>query len=219
MSANEPQRGPPMTTRGCLARAGLVLIAAIALWLAPGQLWLRRQLADIDRLKAEARRHGGSASIPPGGIAVGERRIAVLLDLPGTGVGDPDLAKLAAMPAFRHVRFLNLERTRVTGEGLKPLEDNANLILLNLSGSRVSDNGLETIATLPFLNVLYLNGTNVSDAGLNALIERRGRRRIGSIDLRGTRVTADGVRSLEAAFDQLVIDHPAARHPAIRSRP
>lgn len=193
---------------------GVVLMITLAVWVAPGELWLRRELKSIATMSDEVQRLGGSAEIPAGGIDVGERHVHVIIDLSGTSVGDGDVARLAGMAAFRHVRSISLERTRITDRALRPLEGNSSLMTVNLSSSGITDEGMKSVATLPYVNNLRLAKTAVSDRGIDDLVERRAFLSIRSMDLDGTRVTAQGVRRLRAAFDLIVFDHSDALAPS-----
>lgn len=156
------------------------------------------------------------------GLPINPSFVDIHVNLADTVTSDDGLSGLVAMPAFRNVGRISLDRTRVTSASLKLLTTNPRLYLINLSGTRVSDEGLRSIASLSSLSHLHLDGTDVSDAGLVFLIGGRDRlERLSTIGLRNTKVTAEGIKSLVAAYRlrQLVVDHPAATPPSISQPP
>ncbi len=193
---------------------GLLSIAGLLVLVLPRQLWVKRELASVHQLAEEARRYGGTAGVPPGGINCSEREIGVILELGNADVGDEEFASLALMRSFKDLIALDLSDTRITDKSLELLGKASDLALLNLSRTRITDEGLESIARLPKLGSLYLAGTAVTDRGMDILVKTRGSRPLGNIDLIDTKVTADGVRKLSKAFKSLVIEHPAAVHPS-----
>jgi len=201
--------------RGCwwATLVGLIVIAGLAVPIVRWGLWMRGERASVEHLAEEARRFGGDAGIPEGGVNFSERKIDVFLDLARSNLGDEEFARLAGMPAFRHLHTIDLSDTRITDKSLQLLEHNPTLIGVNLSRTKISDEGLESIAKLPWLSTLELTGTNVTDRGMDALVKRSGSWDLRGLGLTDTKVTAEGVRKLSKVFDFLVIEHPAAVHP------
>jgi hypothetical protein len=192
---------------------GLALLACLSIPIIRWQLWLSRERANVEQLAEEARRFGGNASIPEGGIDFSERKMDVFLDLARSPIGDEEFARLASMPAFRHTRRLDLSDTRISDKSLRLLEHNPELTVLDVSGTQITDKGLASLVNIPFLNEIGAARTIVTDRGLEALAERSGSWHLRGLDLTDTHVTAEGVRRICKAFDFLVVKHPAAVHP------
>jgi hypothetical protein len=106
---------------------------------------------------AEIRRLGGAMAQTAANLGVTH------VYLTGTPTDDGALAIVSGMS---DLRFLALERTRVTDVGLAHLRRAAELDGLRLSDTAVSDEGVKHVGALPGLRMLWLSGTRVSDAGL-----------------------------------------------------
>jgi Leucine Rich repeat len=207
-----PMNKADSAPRATRPRRWVQLAAAIVL--APFILLARCSLerANIDALHEEARRLGGYAEIPEGGMDLPwGLQIQVILDLAGPAVDDEVFGRLQHMPGFKHVQILSLGGTRITDRSLKLLENDRWILSLNLSRTAVTDRGMESLTKLPSLSGLELSGTDVTDAGLDVLT--RSRLDLRSIDLTGTRVTAEGLRRLTKAFPQIYIKPGAYRSP------
>ncbi|MFI5455637.1 MAG: hypothetical protein ACHRXM_09315 [Isosphaerales bacterium] len=181
----------------------LIVLAGLAAPIVSREVWLLREQSNIHHLHEEARRLGGDAEIPEGGIDYWGWRIQLIVDLSNSKVGDEELARLQRMPGFQHLSMLSLAGSRITDKSLKLLESYPGLISVNLSHTGVTDKGLESLAKLPSLSNINLSGTNVTDAGLDALI--RSRRYLVGVDLTKTKVTAEGLRRFSEAFPQVYI--------------
>jgi hypothetical protein len=187
---------------------------AAAIVLAPFILLARCSFerANIHALHEEAVRLGGYAEIPEGGIDIPwGLQIQLIVDLASPAVDDEVFDRLQRMPGFKHVQILTLGGSRITDKSLQVLENYPGILSLNLSGTGVTDRGMVSLAKLPALSGIGLSGTNVTDAGLDALI--RSRLDLRSIDLTGTKVTAEGLRRLSKAFPQIYITPGAYRSP------
>ena len=192
---------------------GLIVLAVPVVYIVRLELWRRHELAGIHRMAVEAQRLGGDASIPPGSVDYLARKIGLLVELTSPHAGDEEFARLASMPAFKHLHTLNLSDTRITDKSLQRLEYNPTLTGIVLSRTKITDKGLESIVTLPWLSVLYMAGTDVTDRGIDTLVKRSGSWQLLSIDLTDTKVTAEGVRKLSKAFGSIFIKHPATGYP------
>jgi hypothetical protein len=105
-------------------------------------------------------------------------------------VGD---AEVELLKVFTDFDSINLDRTRVTDEGLRHIAGLRKLHRLNLAETRVTDAGLAHLRGLDELKLLGLRGTQVTDAGLDHL---RHLTRLQLLNLAGTRVTDAGLQKL-----------------------
>ena len=94
----------------------------------------------------------------------------VSLNLEKMPVTDNDLPYVAA---FRNIRELNLDFTRITGAGLAALTRLPHLESLSLSGTAIKATDLDQLATVKSLHKLYVWKTNVLPAALTGLQQRR----------------------------------------------
>jgi len=84
----------------------------------------------------------------------------------GMDLTDP---RFLSLPAFPHLRRLDLSRTRVTDGGLLRMERFPELEVLNLYGTGVGDGIAETLRPCGRLRRLYLWRTAVTETGLRRL--------------------------------------------------
>jgi uncharacterized membrane protein len=94
----------------------------------------------------------------------------VSLNLDKMPVTDKDLPNLAA---FRNLRQLNLDFTRITGVGLSVLTQLPKLSSLSLSGTPINGDDLKTLAALPSLRKLYCWKTRIPDAVISSVRQQR----------------------------------------------
>jgi eukaryotic-like serine/threonine-protein kinase len=152
----------------------------------------------------------------------GCRRIEELV-LPGSRVTD---AGLAWFKDCQNLRLLDLSDTAVGDQGLAVFADCKNLEKLALSSSEVSDAGLSHFQGCTKLNTLRLIGAQVTDAGLSHFQDSVNLKilqapqtevsdksipllatmtRLVQLDVRETKLTADGVEALRQALPQCKI--------------
>jgi hypothetical protein len=207
----------------------IILVTSIALQTAfaqvdPGKL----ALAKVVKLGGKVERTpqlDGSDLI---GIALGESKITDAdfrtlrglkhvkgcrnLFLQGTRITDEGARVLAE---FRDLNVVYLDRTKVTGaglkgvrvtwllslrdapvtdEGLKALRGHTALPQLDLSGTRITDAGLRELKDLKHLRMLAVRATRVTDAGLAELSALTG---LQDLQLNGTKVTDAGMKHLQ----------------------
>lgn len=144
-------------------------------------------------------------------------RAGVMLDCKGADVSDADLAQLAH-PIFQSVRWVQLERTDVSGEGLSSLEFirarregekelRPAVNWLFLGRTAVGDRAVQSLLSLP-LEGLDLSRTEITDHGLETLSKIRTLR---YLNLSGTRLTDAGLEMLsENTFLELDISNTVA---------
>jgi hypothetical protein len=135
---------------------------------------------------AEIRRLGGAMAQTAPDLSVTH------VYLTGTATDDGALALVSGM---WDLRFLALERTRITDAGLAHLRRAAGLEGLRLSETAVGDAGLKHVGALPGLRMLWLSGTRVSDAGLAHLKKAAS---LEALALDETQVTDAGMAHLQA---------------------
>ena len=81
----------------------------------------------------------------------------------GTSLGDADLALLREA---NNLLLLDLNSTRITGEGMTALESLDRLEYLNIANTIVDDSGLRSLPALPRLRFLLLATSQITDEGL-----------------------------------------------------
>lgn len=108
-----------------------------------------------------------------------------------------DDAAMAVVAGQNDLQILQISDTRVGDAGLVHLKglNLRGLDMANLPG--VTDGGLEVLRHFRDLRSLVLSGNQIGDAGLAHLKELKD---LVSLDLRNTKVTAAGVRQLQAAL-------------------
>lgn len=134
------------------------------------------------------------------------------LSLPSTPFGDDDVEHLAAVPELTelwlgetaitdvglaelgrllpNLVYLRLERTKITGAGLKHLQTLKRLKSLVLSGTSLKDEDVVPLAQMPALVWLDLRATPVTDRALDELIPLRSLRGLSVFQ---SGMTAEGV--------------------------
>ena len=108
-------------------------------------------------------------------------------------ITDETLIKIAEGPGCRRLVYLDLETSRITNRGLKPLTKALRqLVSLNLWGCHcIMNTALESLATLPNLRNLDLSGCLLlSDGGLRSLA--RGCPKLQQLSLAGCSQLGDG---------------------------
>ena len=156
--------------------------------------------------------------------------LAKLTDLPklekliltGTQVTD---AGLMCLTKSTRPHILVLKNTRITDAGLSQIEKMTWLACLDLGGTQLTDEGLAQLEGLVNLQTLTLKSTGISDAGLfskepltgsgdnptgpdkqeHLLPWLRSMQALYYIDVRETKVTADGLKRLCKAFHRMQI--------------
>ena len=97
---------------------------------------------------------------------------------------------LRALEGKRRLYQVDIVSDHVSGKFLSDLDPGAPLFELKLTGAMVDDRACQGAAKFQDLNELVLANSQVTDAGLEFLI---GRHSLRVLDVRNTRVTADGV--------------------------
>lgn len=98
--------------------------------------------------------------LPPGNIE------PHLIKLEGAVISAEDMQRFAGQP---RLRYLYLNRSTVTDDGLKHLKDLPKLEALQLVATKVTDAGMKHLAQLPNLQGLYVASTQVGDDGLKEI--------------------------------------------------
>jgi internalin A len=101
------------------------------------------------------------------------------------------------------VRFLTLDRTAVTDEGIKHLRG-MNLQSLDLSSTRITDAGLTELGQFDFprLKTIALENTKVTNTGLLKLANFKA---LEWVSVTGTKVTRDGIRHFKAKLPEATV--------------
>jgi hypothetical protein len=124
------------------------------------------------------------------------------LDLSNTHVTSAGLVHIGEL---KKMKYLSLWNTQVDDDGLRYIADFKKLYALILDGTHVTDEGLKHLEGLTNLEEwLGLVGTDVTDAGLKHL---EGLAKLRSLNLRQTKVTAEGVRELKRALPNTDISY------------
>ena len=134
-------------------------------------------------------------------------------------------AGFAHLVRFREIGILAISDSQITDDGLKPLNllpelthcclpgskltDKSaqqfaqlrNLMSLDLCRTAFGDEGVKGLAPAAALKHLYLKDTKLTDRGLDLLHNRK----IGNLNIEGTKVTAEGVKRLKEAIPEIVI--------------
>ena len=110
---------------------------------------------------------------------------------------------LASLEGRSNVRFLTLDRTAVTDEGIKHLRG-MNLQALDLSSTRITDVGLAELGQFDFprLKTIALENTKVTNAGLLKLANFKA---LEWVSVTGTKVTRDGIRHFKAKLPEATV--------------
>ncbi len=117
------------------------------------------------------------------------------LDLSSTRVSDQTLADLAAVEEVRRrLRWLCLDSTRMSDDGLPALLRFTSLQSISLVGCAITGRGFAEGNPIPILRNLSVQDTLLDDVGLSAVVQVFPSLRY--IDLRGTRVTDQGLSRL-----------------------
>lgn len=106
-------------------------------------------------------------------------------------LSDGDVEILANL---KSIKILQLERSPLTGQGLRHLRALTELQSLSLIGTEITDDSLAPLARIASLEQLDLSYTPISDAGLMELQEFT---QLGLLSLRGTKCSDKGLRFLE----------------------
>lgn len=148
------------------------------------------------------------------------------LRLPGSLITDDGLKHLAAHTGLKDI---DLGVTLVSDTGVDDLVKLSNLESVGLSGTRLSDKGVAKLASLPKLRTLnigytkvtdlclehlaatgvkelMLYNTDVGDAGLLKVAELGGLQQLTKLDLRGCKVTDNGIKALKALPELFALD-------------
>lgn len=125
--------------------------------------------------------------------------------------GDLLCKSLARLP---HLRFLKLQGSRVTDEGLASLAGLRRLEALNCNGATLTDAGMEHIAGMPRLWQLMLSDTQVSDHGMAHLMALS---RLRWLAVERTQVSEAGIKRLQLAVPSCgaVVYSPSASADAL----
>jgi hypothetical protein len=118
--------------------------------------------------------------------------------LSGVRIADRDVAFLARIPTLRSV---SLEELPISDNALTSLMG-LDLKFMSLQKTRVSDIGLKALHRMRNLHALLLDDTAITDKGLREL---KGLRQLILLSVRKTHVTRQGVKELSQALPKLRI--------------
>ncbi len=167
--------------------------------------------ADADRA-VEALRQKGVRVQP---VAEGAAALEVSAANLGAEFGDSQLTLMA--PIAPYVVELTLARTSVTDAGLASLPAMPALVTLRVDGTGAGDAfAAQLCHNMPALRSLNLVGTPSTDAALQAAAKLQ---RLQRLFVWHTKVTSDGLKTLQAARPALVIETGAGPPGASSSSP
>ena len=104
---------------------------------------------------------------------------------------------------FSRLRFLSLERTRLTDLGLKQLSGLSQLVWLDVAGNILTGTGLTHLRGLASLKVLFCRGNKINGPGLANI---KGLPNLEILDLGGNDITDAGLVSLEELTQLVSLD-------------
>ncbi len=129
---------------------------------------------------------------------------------------------LKEIGSFVNLEWLYLTETNVTDRGLTHLKSLKKLRRLDLDATKVTDKGLAELGHLP-IEELSLSCTSFSSRGVGGvivsstsnapqitdvgLVHLRGLMRLRKLDLQGTTVTGEGVKTLRSTLPDLKVIH------------
>lgn len=129
------------------------------------------------------------------------------------GVSDAALESVADLACFPKLRFASLEGCNTTDRGLERLANwRALETFCLLNCSKITDAGMVHVAALQQLRYLYLVGISLSDAGIAQL---KNMPDLQCIEIRGTKVTEEGVKALCEALPDCYVYWDKAFCPAV----
>ena len=102
-------------------------------------------------------------------------------------------ADLALFSAFSEMTDLSLEKTKISGDGLKHIAELEKIEWLNLWDTKVDDKGLAHLKKLTALESLPVGRTAITDAGL---LHLENLPKLNYLGLRDTAVTDTGIKNL-----------------------
>lgn len=173
----------------------------------------------LSRLPALRYLNLAGTSVSDAGVRQLPLRLLVQLNLADTKITDSSMPTLAAS----QVESLNLDDTAVTSAGISKLKTSTNLTKLSAQGLNCSVAAASDLASIPTLTELILSKATISDAEVEKLSASRSlqslnlaqtnvsdrsvasllRMRTHSLDLQGTKVTADGIKRLVSSHPSL----------------
>ena len=112
-----------------------------------------------------------------------------------TGVTDAGLEPIKSLP---QLELLAIGDTQVTDAGLEHLKGMNKLKVLDLAACKnLTEGGLAHLPGLSNLETLHLTGLPITDKGLEQLKDIKS---LKTVELNGTKVSEDGVKSLQTAL-------------------
>ena len=103
---------------------------------------------------------------PTGQLTEADLAKVTLLILEGALINDAQLVDVAKLP---NLKILTLQRSKITGEGLKELSKmqnlQGNLEILDLSYTKITDEDLKHVSWFGFLRILRIHGTKMRGWG------------------------------------------------------
>jgi hypothetical protein len=113
-------------------------------------------------------------------------------------------ARVAQLQFLKSATYLDLGRTGITDADLVYFKDLPTIQKLWLGHNPITDKSLITVGTMKGVTYLALTGNQqITDAGLPQLYSQKN---LQEIDLKGTGVTADGVKKVAAALPNCKIE-------------
>jgi hypothetical protein len=189
----------PSRTRGRIALAVVVVLAAVA-WLVafPAYKW-HRAMQETERVGGEVQ----TETVGPEWLSqwgVGFNRVYWVY-LAGTEISDDGLEHFSALA---NLRYLHLNNTEISDNGLKHLKSLTSLHFLLLNGTHVSDYALKHLSNLTSLRGLHLDDTRITDEGLKNF---SGLTNPDYLILENTQDTGDGLKILQESLANCDIVH------------
>jgi len=160
-------------------------------------------LKHLNGLDLRALSLGPSLVDVDGLIELGTLRNLEKLQFYGNDIGDDGLARLASFPRLQELIVCD---GSISDDGLEELKVLQELRDLNVGDNPdVGDKGMKYVGTMETLEDLGIYKTGVSDRGLKDLA---GLKRLKSLNCMETRVTREGIGSLQKLLPGCKIDSP-----------
>lgn len=111
---------------------------------------------------------------------------------------------LESLDKFGSLETLILAKTTCRVDELSRLPVLPRLKMLDLSGNDLTDESLAPLSRFTSLETLILDSNSLTDIAITSLRELRG---LKALSLQGCQFTAEGIKSLQAALPNCLIEH------------